>query len=235
MTDAAASSLPDDAPDMATFDPAELDVAARYKLLIGGIVPRPIAVVGTVDGFGRTNLAPYSFFNGVGSDPMLLLFCPANQPSGKEKDSLRNAKPVIEGGTGMFVVNVATESMAREISAASEPLPFGESELDMAGLRWTPGSRVVAPRLIDAPVAFECHTTQVIRSGADRPNAGNIVIGEVVMVHVRKDLVNDRHHIDADGLRAIGRMGGSSYATTRERFDVPRGKPALDTPDPTPG
>lgn len=222
-------------PSMTTFDPDELDVAARYKLMIGGIVPRPIAVVGTVDSFGRTNLAPYSFFNGVGSDPMLLLFCPANQPNGREKDSLTYAKPVIEGGTGMFVINVATEAMAREISAASEPLPPDQSELDLTGLKWTTGDRVMAPRLVDAPMAFECRTKQVIRTGEGKPNAGNIVIGEVVLVHVRADIVNDRHHIDPDGLQAIGRMGGVSYATTRDRFDVPRGRAALDAPDPLAG
>src|SRR5580765_603384 len=97
------------------LDPLALSQADRYKLLIGCIVPRPIAFVSTVSPSGRLNLAPFSFFNGVGSDPMTLLFCPANKPDGSEKDTLRNCKPVSEGGTGQFVVNAATEHYIRQV------------------------------------------------------------------------------------------------------------------------
>jgi len=88
------------------LNPDELEIAERYKLLIGTIGPRPIAVVSTISVDGKPNLAPFSFFAGVGSNPMTLLFCPANDADGNEKDSLRNAKPASEGGTGQFAVSV---------------------------------------------------------------------------------------------------------------------------------
>src|SRR2546426_1051574 len=164
------------------LDPQELSVAQRYKLLIGCIVPRPIAFVSTVSPDGRLNLAPFSFFNGVGSNPMTILFCPANKPDGGEKDSLRNCNPMSEGGTGEFVVNVATEEYERQVAACAEPLEYGESEFEMAGLHPTPSTVVRPPRLRESPVCFECRTVQVIRTNPGAPAGGNVVIGEVVHV-----------------------------------------------------
>jgi flavin reductase (DIM6/NTAB) family NADH-FMN oxidoreductase RutF len=208
--------------------PEDLSVAERYKLLIGCIVPRPIGVVSTVSPDGVYNVAPYSFFNGVGSDPMTLLFCPANGPDGSEKDSLRNAKPRDEGGTGEFVVNVADEEGITRVVGSSEPLPYGESEFELTGLTAAACRVVSAPRVAESPVSFECVTRQVVRTNPGVPAAGNIVIGEVMVVHVRPDLVNERLHVDPSRLRAVGRMGGLGYALTRQRFELPRGKKALD-------
>lgn len=214
------------------IDVDKLSVPERYRLLIGCVVPRPIAFVTTVSPQGAVNLAPFSFFNAVGSDPMTLLFCPGNRLDGSEKDTLRNAKPEAEGGTGEFVVNAATEELARQVAAAAEELEYGESELELVGLT-TAASRVVAPpRVAESPVAFECVTTQVIRTGGDAPLAGNVVLGRVVHVFIRDDLVDQRLRTDPERLAAIGRMGGSGYATTRDRFDLPRGRPALSTKDP---
>src|SRR5438105_451116 len=126
------------------LDPLAMAPADRYKLLIGSIVPRPIAVVSTMSPAGRLNLAPFSFFSGVGSDPMALLFCPANKADGSKKDSLRNAEPVEEGGLGEFVVNVASESYAKQVAASAEPLLYGESEFDLVGMKAAP-SRIVRP------------------------------------------------------------------------------------------
>lgn len=209
------------------IDPEQLNIADRYKLLIGAIVPRPIAWVSTISPDGKHNLAPFSFFNGVGSDPMTLLFCPANNPDGSEKDSLRNAKPVEEGGTGVFVINVATERHSKQVSGTSEPLPHGESEFELAALTPILSERVQAPRVHGSPVAFECETLEVIRTNPGAPAGGNIVIGKVVMIHVNDQIINDRHHIDPDQLLAIGRMAGLTYCTTRDRFDLPRGSAAL--------
>ena len=105
------------------MNPADMAAPDRYKLLIGCIVPRPIAFVSTISPDGRAlNLAPFSFFNGVGSNPMTVLFCPVNKPDGSEKDTLRNCKPVDEGGTGQFVVNAAIDIYRKQVAAASEPL-----------------------------------------------------------------------------------------------------------------
>lgn len=210
----------------------ELAPRDRYKLLIGCIVPRPIALVSTVDADGRVNLAPFSFFNGVGSDPMTLVFCPANRADGGEKDTLRNCKPRSEGGTGEFVVCASVEGYAREIAAAAEPLPFGESEYALTGLATAPSARVRAPRVARAPWSFECETVQVVRTNPGVAAGGNVVIGRVVHVHVDDALVDARFHVDADALRAVGRMGGIGYATTRDRYEMPIGRAALEREDP---
>jgi flavin reductase (DIM6/NTAB) family NADH-FMN oxidoreductase RutF len=208
--------------------PDDLTQSERYKLLIGCIVPRPIAFVSTISLEGRLNLAPFSFFNGIGSDPMTVLFCPDHRPEdGSEKDTLRNCKPRDEGGVGQFVVNAATEDYSTQVAAAAEPLPHGQSEFDMVGLTTTASRLVKPPRVAQSPWAFECETLQVVRLNPDALGGGNIVIGRVVHVFVDDDLVDERLHIDAQKLRAIGRMGGPDYCTTRERFEMPRGRAAL--------
>jgi len=209
------------------LEPQDLDIRDRYKLLIGCIVPRPIAFVSTVSTDGALNLAPFSFFNGVGSDPMTILFCPANKPDGSEKDTLRNCKPTDEGGTGQFVVNAAIYEYRRAVAGAAEPLEHGESEFDLTGLNTTPSETVRPPRVAESPWAFECHTVQVIRTNPGRSAGGNIVIGEVRHVYIRDDLLNERFHIDPAALDAIGRMGGLGYCTTRDRFEMRPGRASL--------
>ncbi|MCH7547732.1 MAG: flavin reductase family protein [Planctomycetes bacterium] len=209
------------------LDPNTLDASQRYRLMISGIVPRPIAFVSTINQEGVANLAPFSFFTGIGASPMRLLFCPANQSDGTEKDTLRNAKPVSEGGTGQFVVNVATEAYAREVAAAAEPLAYGESEFNLTGLSMAASQVVKPPRLAESPVAFECETSQVIRLGSNEPGGSNIVMGRVVHIFVRDDLIDGKYHVDPAGLAAIGRMGGRGYCRTSDRFEMPRGRSAL--------
>ncbi|MEO1128143.1 MAG: flavin reductase family protein [Planctomycetota bacterium] len=209
------------------MDPERLTVAERYKLLVGAIVPRPIAFVSTIGPDGGMNLAPFSFFNGVGSNPMTLMFCPANAADGSEKDTLRNCKPLDEGGTGQFVVNVATERYAARMAACAEDLAYGESEFELSGLTPAACERVKAPRVAESPIAFECETLQVVRTNPGEAAGGNVVIGRVVWVHVDDAIIDDRTRIDASGLGAVGRMAGASYVTTRDRFDLPRGRDAL--------
>lgn len=218
------------------FNPDSLDPNDRYKLLIGGIVPRPIAFVSTIApdvtstpgssprSTRGLNVAPFSFFAGVGSNPMTLLFCPANKPDGTEKDSLRNAKPASEGGTGEFVVNVVSEAIAQQMAMCAEALPYGEAEFDLARLTPAASTVVAPPRVAESLMAFECRTLQVIRTNAGAPGGGNIVLGRVVHVYAADGLVDARHHVDASMLDAIGRMGGNSYCRTRDRFDMPRGR-----------
>jgi len=211
------------------IDPTAITQADRYKLLIGCIVPRPIAFVSTVSPDGRLNLAPFSFFNGIGSAPMSLLFCPVNRPDGSEKDTLRNAKSASEGGLGEFVVNVATEEYERQVAACAEDLEYGQSEFELAGLTPSPSRVVRPPRLAPSPVCFECRTLQVVRLNPGVAGGGNVVIGQVVHVFVRDDLINERLHTDPARLRAIGRMGGLGYTRTRDRFEMPMGREALSS------
>ncbi len=233
------------------LDPASLSQEDRYKLLIGLIVPRPIAWVSTISPptklhpRGQVNLAPFSFFNGVGSNPLMLLFCPANKPDGSEKDTLRNCKfdsdidPITGlGGTGEYVVNIVDETHARQMAACAEPLAYGESEFDLAGLRSEPSVIVKPPRVSGSPASFECLTHQIIRTNPGQPGGGNIVLGRVVHIHVRDDLADDafraRFHTDPAKLRAIGRMGGMGYCKTGDlvggaspRFEMVMGRGAL--------
>lgn len=212
------------------LDPAALSIPDRYKLLIGAIVPRPIALVSTLDAQGRTNVAPFSFFAGVGSNPMTLLFCPATSPDGSEKDSLANSKPPAEGGTGEFVVNVVSDAFVRKAIATSEPLPHGSSEFDAVGLTTAPSRVVRAPRVAESLVAFECRTLQVIRTNPGAPSSGNIVLGLVVHVYVSDTIINAKLHVDPAALDAVGRLGGMNYCHTRDRFDIPLGLAALNAP-----
>ena len=213
---------------MLELNPEDLTVAERYKLLIGSIVPRPIGFISTVSPGGAHNLAPYSFFNGVGSDPMMLLFCPANKDDGTEKDSLRNARPEDEGGIGQFVANVASESIITRVAGAAEPLEHGVSEFELVGLTPEPSAAVRPPRVAESAVCFECVTDRVISTNPGAPAGGNVVLGRVVHIRVREDLVNERMHVDQGGLAAVGRMGGLNYCRTRERFELPPGVRALD-------
>jgi flavin reductase (DIM6/NTAB) family NADH-FMN oxidoreductase RutF len=212
--------------------PSSLSVEDRYKLLIGAIVPRPIALVSTIAPASSPaprahNLAPFSFFAGVSANPMTLLFCPANTPDGHEKDSLRNAKPVGEGGGGEFVVNIVPHALAHQMASCAEELPFGDSEFALSGLTPAPCRVVSPPRVLESPVSFECRTTQVVRTNPGQPSGGNVVIGEVVMVHVREDVRDERGRIDPAALDAVGRMAGLTYCTTRDRFEIPWGRKAL--------
>jgi flavin reductase (DIM6/NTAB) family NADH-FMN oxidoreductase RutF len=210
-------------------DPADLSLRDRYRLMISCIVPRPIAFVSTVSPDGRNNLAPYSYFTAVGAEPMTLLFCPGNLGDGREKDTLRNSKPVDEGGTGEFVVNVARQDYRRQVAAAAESLSYGESEFDLIDLEPLPSTVVRPPRLGVSPVAFECRTRQVLRLGEGKPGAANIVLGDIVYIHVEEAVLDERNAVDPAKLRAIGRLGGISYCTTEDRFELPRGRAALQS------
>lgn len=216
------------------IDPETLSPKLRYNLVIGTVVPRPIAIVGTLSREGRPNLAPFSCFMYAGTNPLTLVVSPANpaehNEQRSEKDTLRNAKPVEEGGTGEFTVSIATEEIIQRVVACAEPLPFGQSEFDFAGLRAATSTRVRAPRLGDSPVSFECRTHSVVRLNPGQPGGGNLLIGTVVNIHMRDDLVEERFHTDAALLRAVGRMGGPQYCTTRELATIPMGAPALSTP-----
>lgn len=217
---------------MAEFDPEELQPVERYKLMGGSIVPRPIGWVSTISASGDVNLAPFSYCNAVSAHPMCVQFCPANKPDGSMKDTLANALPEAEGGTGEFVLNMVSERLVQQMAATAEPLPPSESEFAFAGLDRAPSVKIAPPRVATAMVAFECRTMHVIQLAKGEPAGGNLVLGEVVYVHTADGLVNERFHVDAALLAAVGRMGGLDYTTTRNRFSMPAGGKALEVPNP---
>ena len=211
------------------IDPAQLSPSERYRLLIGAVVSRPIAVVGTRSRCGRfLNLAPFSFFTACGSEPMTLMFCPANRDDGSEKDTLRNCMPEPDGGSGEFTVSVATERIIRQVVAAAEELPPESSEFALSGLTPVPGTHVKAPRVGESPINFECRTRQVIRLAPGAPAGANIVIGDVVHVHLADDVLDARGGIEPSALHAVGRMGSLRYALTRDVLEIPFGARALE-------
>lgn len=198
------------------LNPQDLSPEIRYKLLTGCVVPRPIAVVSTVSTNGVANLAPFSYFNIVGHLPMALSFSVAGRkPDQSLKDSLRNVRSSEAGGTGEFVINIAVESYAQSMALSAATLPYEVSEFDLTQLTPVPG-RVVRPfRIAESPIAFECRTIQIVSIGISQ-----LVIGEVVHMTIQDELLDERFRIDPNKLKAIGRMAGSQYCRTSDRFEI---------------
>ncbi len=199
---------------MRAFDVAQMDAPLAYKLLTSALVPRPIAWVSTVSQDGRPNLAPYSFFNAVASDPLTVMFSSGTRRDGSPKDSLHNAQE-----TGEFVVNLADQSLAEALNHTSGAWAHGINEFDKAGLRATPSLRVRAPRVTDAPIAFECRVSQLERVVG---SSSTLVLGQVLMIHVRDDLLAEDALIDAQTYRPIARLGRDEYAVLGRVFSLSR-------------
>lgn len=198
------------------LDPQSLSHQDAYKLLVGSVVPRPIAFVSTRSAEGALNLAPFSFFNVVAACPMSVVFSVMRRgPEALKKDTLLNIEE-----TGEYVVNIVPEPLVARMNATSADFPRGVSEFAEAGLTPAPSEVVKPPRVAESPVNMECRLLQTVEVGAG-PGGGTLVIGEVVRFHVRDDLV-DQGRIDPERLQAVGRMAGSTYARTTERFDLPR-------------
>jgi flavin reductase (DIM6/NTAB) family NADH-FMN oxidoreductase RutF len=208
-----------------SVNPGDYEPRQVYKLMTGIIVPRPVALVSTVDGDGAANLAPFSFFAGVGSNPPTLLFCPVvrsrENESGAErdlrKDTLRNVEE-----TGEFVVNVVSDSIAAAANATAAEVPPEVDEFVLSGLTPLPSELVRPPRVAESPAQMECKLLQVIYTGRE-PGAGVVVLGQIVRFHLRKNLV-DNFRVDPQGLDAVGRMAGNTWARTRDRIELIRPK-----------
>ena len=225
MTDAPTITAPaGDTAKTVTFDFASLSPRERYKLLIGAVVPRPIALVTTVDAKGVVNAAPFSFFNCLSADPAILALGVEYRPTGAQKDTGRNVRETLS-----FTVNIVSDALIEGMNICATPFEPGTDELAAAGLTAMPGIRVPCPWIGQAPAAFECrhHTTLGIG------NSREIILGEVVYAHFRADTVDAGNlHVDPTALDAIGRMGGHGYATTRDYFDLPTMSVAAFTADP---
>lgn len=200
------------------IDPADVSPSSLYYTLISTILPRPIAWVGTRSAAGVRNLAPYSFFTGLSANPPTLCFCAANKPHGRPKDSARNA---IE--TGEFVVNVVPFALAEAMVATSGEYPDDADEFALVGLESVPGVRVAAPRVVGAPVSYECTVHQVVPLAADDGRiTAHLIIGRIRHVHVDDAVLGDDGRVDPRKLDAIGRMGGAAYCRTTDLFEVAR-------------
>lgn len=198
--------------DKTSFDFGTLTERQKYKLLIGAVVPRPIALVTTVDAQGLINAAPFSFFNCLSAEPAILALGVENHDDMAFKDTARNIR-----NTGVFTVNIVSDKILHAMNVCAVPFAPGIDELQEAGLTAIAGGKVACPRIGESPVAFECRQHVTLEIGASR----QIILGEVLAAHIDTTIVNERFHIDHYGLDAIGRMGGHGYARTRDYFDLP--------------
>lgn len=199
-----------------TIDPQSTQASDIYKLLIGAIVPRPIAFVSSMNAAGDSNLAPFSFFTAISANPPVICFSPMVRASdGTRKDTLRNIE-----ATGEFVVNIVSEDFAAQMNLCSAEFPPEVDEFAVSGLTPLASDLVKPPRVAESRVQMECRLMQIVNVSA-KPLGGSLVIGEVLRFHVADEvLVNFR--IDPDRLRPIGRMGGPTYTRVTDRFDLLR-------------
>jgi flavin reductase (DIM6/NTAB) family NADH-FMN oxidoreductase RutF len=193
------------------IDPSAHAKADNYKLLTNLVVPRPIAWVSTLRRDGAINLAPFSFFNAVGSDPLYVVLGIGRRDNGAPKDTAVNIE-----ASGEFVVNMVTEELLGAMNISAADFPPDKSELTAAKLHAAPSVHVKAPRLEQAQASLECKLFK-----AEPIGANTLFIGEVVMFHVADQLLGPRLHID--GFAPIGRLGSPSiYCRTTDRFELPR-------------
>ena len=203
------------------IEASRLDPQASHDLLKACVVPRPIAWISTLGSNGVANAAPYSCFTFVATVPPMVCFS-VELRHGQKKDTLRNLEH-----TGDFVVNLVSEELAEAMNATAEDFPPEVSEILKVGLTPVPGDAVRSPRIAECPVSLECRVTQIVALGRSRHS---LVIGEVLLVHVRDEFARDGS-IDLSRLRPVGRLAGNQYCRIGEVFELERpwlsgGKPS---------
>ena len=194
------------------YAPHDLSPRERYKVLTGFVLPRPIAWVTTIGPAGVVNAAPFSFFNVFCEDPPLCMFASNLRPDGRVKDTVINIER-----TGVFVVNLADEPLARAMHDSSGDFPPEIGEPDYLGLKLAPSTKVVVPRLADAPWAMECKTWKRIDI-----NNRQLFMGEGIHFHIRDDLWDrETMRVHMDRYHPVGRMFADRYCRTDDRIEFP--------------
>lgn len=204
---------------MLTIDPKEVPVGKVHAYLLGAVTPRPIAFASTIDRNGHVNLSPFSFFNCFGANPPLLIFSPARRGRDNTvKHTYENVQEVPE-----VVINILSYSIVHQANLASTEYPKGVNEFVKAGFTEVPSLKVKPPRVGEAPVSMECKVLQVIRTG-DQGAAGNLVICEVLLMHIREDILDSDGRIDPFKLDAVARLGGDWYCRVQGEaiFKLPK-------------
>lgn len=202
-----------------TINPKDVTIPELHQFLLGSIGPRPICFASTVDADGNRNLAPFSFFNVFSANPPILAFSPARSGrTGKTKDTHKNCKE-----TGEVVVNVVNYSMVQQMSLASSPYPKGVDEFVKAGFTPLESELVKPARVQESPVQMECKVLEVKEFG-DGGAAGNMIICEVLRIHIASELINDQNRIDQEKIDLVARMGGNYYCRAHgdALFQIPK-------------
>ncbi|AUS08479.1 hypothetical protein C1X05_06305 [Laceyella sacchari] len=199
------------------FDPKKLSKTDNYKLLIGSVLPRPIAFVTSLGPNGTVNAAPFSFFNVVATEPPLLAFSCTRKPGGVMKDTARNIL-----NHGEYVVHIVDESIVTMVNETAVEFPAEVGEAEQVGFTFVDSEVVSVPRLAECKIQMECRLHQHLAlGGTEKEPNSDLLIGEVMQFHVADELV-DRGRIDTMGLRPVGRMAGATYVKLGELFDIPR-------------
>lgn len=191
-------------------------ILEAYSILVGLVAPRPIAWVTSLSPAGILNLAPFSFFNLFGANPPIVAFSPTLKRDGTKKDTLLNIEATKE-----FVIHAATEAHADQINLSSKPLPHDQSELQLVHLTTVPSRKINVPRLSDAPFALECRLQQIVSLGVG-PLSGNLIIGEIVYMHVCDNILDQNGIPDPRKLKSIARLGGEYWCKTADLFEKTR-------------
>ena len=192
---------------------AQLPALERYKLLIGLVIPRPIAWVSTWSENGVANCAPFSFFNVISEDPPLCILSFNWRSDGAIKHTLKNIRR-----TGEYVVNLADEATANAMHLTGTEIPEAESEFSRFGLTPAPAKVVKHPRIAEAAASLECRVERRINFGPER----EMVVGEILWIHARDGIIDPAtKRISEELYRPVGRLFANRYCTTRQRFDLP--------------
>ena len=209
---------------MLVIDPKELPIPQLHQYLIGSVGPRPICFASTVDANGVPNLAPFSFFNVFSANPPILVFAPNNSGrTGEPKHTLLNVKEVPE-----VVINVVTEAMVEQMNVAAAPWDRGVSEFEKAGFTPLKSDLVKPFRVAESPSQIECKVLEVKEMGVGG-GAGNLVICQVVRIHIKEEVLNEEQKIDQRKMKLVGRLGGSWYSKTNEAALFELAQPMLPT------
>jgi len=194
---------------MLTIDPNEIETRFLHQYLIGSVGPRPICFASTVDRDGKPNLAPFSFFNVFSANPPILVFAPNNSGrTGEPKHTFLNAKAVPE-----VVINVVTAEMVEQMNVAAAPWDQGVDEFEKAGFTPVESDLVKPFRVAESPSQIECKVLEIKEMGTGG-GAGNLVICEVLRIHIKEDVLTEDQKIDQTKMNLVGRLGGSWYSRT---------------------
>ena len=204
---------------MISIDPKNIEVPRMHRYLLGAIGPRPIAFASTIDSDGISNLAPFSFFNAFSANPPILVFSPARSGrTNTTKDTYNNVKKVPE-----VVINVVNYELVHQMSLTSSPYPSNTDEFIKSGLTPVTSDLIKPFRIKESPVQFECRVNQVIELG-DKGGAGNLIICEVLKIHISEDVLDEKDMIDQHKIDLVSRMGGNWYCRADESsmFEIPK-------------
>lgn len=204
---------------MLTIDPKKIPVPKMHSYLLGAITPRPIAFASTIDKSGNVNLSPFSFFNCFGANPPILIFSPARR--GRDNTTKHTYENLLE--VPETVINIVTYAMVQQASLASSEYPKGVNEFEKAGFTPVPSVHVKPPRVHESPISMECKVLQIIPTG-EGGGAGNIVICEIILMHISDAVLDAEGRIDPFKIDAVARLGGDYYARVQGDaiFKVPK-------------